>query len=341
MSNLHSPIILAIESSCDDTGVAILSNGKVLANIVASQLEHEEYGGVVPEIASRAHLENIQPTINKALKTADVDKKSLNAIAVTIGPGLLGSLVVGVNFAKAFSFGLGIPLLAINHMEAHVGAHYIDEQPEFPFLCLTVSGGHTQIVLVRDYLDMEVIGETIDDAAGEAFDKTGKMLGLPYPSGPVIDKKAALGDPSFIQFAKPKMENYNYSFSGLKTSIMNNIRKAIQVNPSLLQDHINDICASVQSTIIEILMVKLIKASEDLNIKNIAIAGGVSANSGLRKKLMDLGNEKGWKVSIPKFQYCTDNAAMIGIIGHYQYLDKRFADLAIQPKPRLKLGTIL
>ena len=296
------PIILAIESSCDDTGVAVLKGNKVLANVVATQLEHTDYGGVVPEIASRAHMENIFPTLLKALKIAQIDKKEIDAVAVTRGPGLMGALIVGVSFAKSLALSLGVPIIEVNHMQAHVAAHFIDTTPEFPFLCLTVSGGHTQLVVVKDYFDMEVIGQTIDDAAGEAFDKTGKMLGLPYPAGPVIDKRAKSGDPDFIQFSKPRIKEFDFSFSGLKTSILYTLQKKEKETPGFVNENIDNICASAQRTIIEILMDKLIKAAKEHQLKNIAIAGGVSANSGLRKALEEAAGKYKWNIMVPSFE---------------------------------------
>ncbi len=334
-------IILAIESSCDDTSAAILKNETILSNIIASQDIHKLYGGVVPELASRAHQQNIIPVVDQAIKLAGIELKDIDAIAFTKGPGLLGSLVVGTSFSKAFALSLDIPMIDVNHMHGHVLAHFIDdegkEKPQFPFLCLTVSGGHTQIVLIKDYLEMEVIGSTIDDAAGEAFDKSAKILGFPYPGGPFIDKFAKEGDSLKFEFSKPKMEGYDFSFSGLKTSILYFIQKQEKHNPNFVKENLNDLCASIQKTIIDILFVKLIKASEDLNIKYIAIAGGVSANSGLRSKLHEIGNLKKWKTFIPKFEYCTDNAAMIAITGKYMFDKKMFADQSISASSRLKI----
>jgi len=334
-------IILGIESSCDDTSAAILKNETILSNIIATQDVHKMYGGVVPELASRAHQQNIIPVVDQALKSAGITFKDIDAIAFTRGPGLLGSLVVGTSFSKAFSLALNIPMIDVNHMHGHVLAHFIDdegkEKPQFPFLCLTVSGGHTQIVLVKDYLEMEVIGTTIDDAAGEAFDKTAKILGFPYPGGPMIDKYAKEGDSTKFEFSKPNMEGYNYSFSGLKTSILYFIQKQEKLNSDFIQENLADLCASIQKSIIDILFVKLIKASNDLGIKQIAIAGGVSANSGLRSELNRIGNLKKWKTFIPKFEFCTDNAAMIAITGRYMFEKKMFADQTISASSRMKI----
>jgi N6-L-threonylcarbamoyladenine synthase len=334
LSNL--PInILAIESSCDDTSAALISDGKILSNVTATQDVHKEYGGVVPELASRQHLSHIIPVIDTALGNANVDLKSLNAIAFTRGPGLLGSLIVGVSTAKSIALSLDIPMIEVHHMQAHVLAHWAeDPKPDFPFLCLTVSGGHTQIVLVKDHTNMEVIGTTIDDAAGEAFDKTGKMLELEYPAGPIIDKLSNLGSHT-IQFAEPQIANLDFSFSGLKTSILYHLQREMEKNPYYITENLNDICCSVQSTIINILIKKLKKAATETGITNIGIAGGVSANSGLRKSLTDTGIELGWKTYIPAFEYCTDNAGMIGIAGYYKYLKSDFVSQNITPEPRL------
>lgn len=334
--------ILAIESSCDDTSAAILKNDTVLSNIVASQKIHEEFGGVVPELASRAHQQHIVVVVDKALKAAGVGKEKLSAIAFTQGPGLVGSLIVGASFAKALALALQIPLIAVNHMEAHVLAHLINDgsaKPNFPFLCLTISGGHTQIVHVESPRNMRVIGTTIDDAAGEAFDKTAKILGLPYPGGPLIDRNAKLGNPEAFKFAKPKIDALNYSFSGLKTSILYNLQKAEKEDPQFIEKNLNDICAAVQSTISEILYDKLILAAKELNIQDLAIAGGVSANSFIRSELNTIGLEQGWNTFIPQFQYCTDNAAMIGITGYYQFLNGEFADQTVSPLARMAVGT--
>lgn len=334
-------IILGIESSCDDTSASVLKNTAILSNIIASQKIHEEYGGVVPELASRAHQQNIIPVVDAAIKKAGINKEDIDAIAFTNGPGLMGSLLVGTSFAKAFSLALNIPMINVHHMKGHVLAHFIDdenkEKPQFPFLCLTVSGGHTQIVLVKDYLDMEIIGSTIDDAAGEAFDKSAKLLGFPYPGGPLIDKHAQNGNPLRFEFNKPVMNNYDFSFSGLKTSILYFIQKQEKINPQFVQENLDDLCASIQHTIIEILMKKLQLAAKELNIKEIAIAGGVSANKGLRNTLEQKAKQLGWKVYIPKFEYCTDNAAMIAITGKYMFDKGLFADQTITAKPRVEL----
>lgn len=326
--------ILAIESSCDDTSASILRDGKILSNCIASQLIHKEYGGVVPEVASRAHQVNIVPVVTKALNDAAVSKEELTAIAFTLGPGLMGSLLVGVSFAKAMALSLDIPMIEVNHIQAHILAHFIDSpRPGFPFLCLTVSGGHTQIVEVHDYLKMEILGKTIDDAAGEAFDKTGKLLGLDYPAGPVIDKLAKNGKPVY-KFTEPSIPNLDFSFSGLKTNILRFLQKNVRQNPEFIQENLSDICASVQERIVSILINKLSKASSQTGIKRIAIAGGVSANSGLREALMEKGNKEGWQVFIPKFEYCTDNAAMIAMTSYYKYIKKDFVNQDISPKAR-------
>lgn len=331
---------LAIESSCDDTSAAILCNDKVLSNIVARQSIHEEYGGVVPELASRAHQQNIVPVVDIALKKANITKEDLNCIAFTQGPGLMGSLLVGGSFAKSMSMALEIPLIAVNHMKAHILAHFIDEEnydkPTFPFLALTISGGHTQIVQVNSFFDLKIIGETTDDAVGEAFDKSAKILGLPYPGGPLIDKYAQEGNPKAFLFTKPKVEGLNFSFSGLKTQILYFIQKNVNLNPNFIIENRNDICASIQETIITILMDKLKIAVQETGIKQIAIGGGVSANSGIRKTLKDAENKYGWKAYIPKFEYTTDNAAMIGIVGYYNYLEKNFNTNSIASKARIE-----
>jgi len=330
-------VILAIESSCDDTSVAICNNGKITANVIANQTIHENYGGVIPELASRVHQQNIVPTIAQALKNAQVTKQDISAVAFTQGPGLLGSLLVGVSFAKSFALALGVPLISVNHMHAHILAHFIDDpKPQFPFLCLTVSGGHTQIVLVRDYFDMEIVGETLDDAAGEAFDKTAKILKLPYPGGPLIDKHAKNGNPLAFKFAEPQIADLNFSFSGFKTSILYFIRKQEAQNPDFIAENLDDICASVQHSIVQILLNKLKKAAKQYNIKQIAIAGGVSANSGLRNSLQELAGQLGWEVFIPAFQYCTDNAGMIAIAGHQKFLANDFVGHDIAPKARME-----
>lgn len=327
--------ILAIESSCDETSAAVIRDGMVLSNLIATQKVHERYGGVVPEMASRAHMQNIVPVVDVALRDAGVDKKDIQAVAFTQAPGLIGSLMVGACFAKAYAQALKVPLIAVHHMQAHVLAHFIeDPKPEFPFLCLTVSGGHTQIVLCRDYLEMEVIGETLDDAAGEAFDKTAKMLGLPYPGGPLVDKFAQEGDPKRFSFPVSDMKGYDFSFSGIKTAVLYFLQKEKQRDADFVEKNICDICASVQFTIIRMLMKKLEQAADDLGIKYVGIAGGVSANSGLRTVLTETGTRKNWKVYTPAFQYCTDNAAMIGITGYYKYLKGDFAALSISPTAR-------
>ena len=341
MKTNNSTYILAIESSCDDTGVAILHNDKVLCNVVANQEIHSQYGGVVPELASRAHQQNIVPVVAQALKQAGIDKKQLNAIAFTKGPGLMGSLLVGSSFAKSMALALEIPLIGVNHMQAHILAHFINDdsqqKPPFPFLCLTISGGHTQIVKITDHFTMEVIGETIDDAVGEAFDKSAKILGLPYPGGPLVDKHAQLGNPNAYIFTKPKTKNpLDFSFSGLKTAILYFIQKQIKENPNFIEENLNDICASIQFTISTILMNKLKKAVKQTDIKHIAIAGGVSANSEIRKVLKEAENKYNWTTYIPKFEYTMDNAAMIGIVGYYKYLDEQFDDLGITASARMK-----
>ncbi len=332
--------ILAIESSCDDTAAAVLRNDKVLSNVVAGQKIHEEYGGVVPELASRAHQQNIVPVIDMALKKAHITKEQLVAITFTQGPGLMGSLLVGTSFAKSFAMALGIPLIAVNHMHAHILAHFIDEEgfdkPEFPFLALTISGGHTQIVLVKGFFDMEIIGETTDDAVGEAFDKSAKIMGLPYPGGPLIDKFAREGNAKRFVFTKPKMPGLNFSFSGLKTQILYFIQKNVAENPNFIEENKADICASIQYTIIEILMEKLRLAVAQTGIKQIAIGGGVSANSGIRNTLKEAEGKYGWKTFVPKFEYTTDNAAMIGIVGYQKYLEHKFNDASVVSKARIE-----
>jgi N6-L-threonylcarbamoyladenine synthase len=333
--------ILAIESSCDDTAAAVLQNAKVLSNVVARQSVHEEYGGVVPELASRAHQQNIVPVIDVALSKAGVDKNQLSAVAFTQGPGLMGSLLVGSSFAKSMALALNVPLIAVNHMQAHILAHFIDEEgydkPQFPFLAMTISGGHTQIVRVDDYFSMEVIGETTDDAVGEAFDKSAKILGLPYPGGPLIDKYAQEGNPKAFQFTKPKVPGLDFSFSGLKTQILYFVQKNVAENPEFIKDNMTDICASIQHTIINILMDKLKMAVKETGIKQVAIGGGVSANSGIRTTLKEAEKKYGWKTFIPKFEYTTDNAAMIGIVGYQKYLQEMFNDASVASKARIEL----
>lgn len=330
--------ILAIESSCDDTSAAICVDGKILSNYIANQSIHQEYGGVVPELASRAHIQNIIPVVDIALKeaikksTTPFTLQEIDAIAFTQSPGLIGSLLVGTQFAKSLALALDKPLIAVHHMQAHVMANLIDEvKPPFPFLCLTVSGGHTQIVIAHAPLQFEVIGETIDDAAGEAFDKTAKLIGLPYPGGPLIDKNAQTGNPLAFKFAEPNIPDLNFSFSGLKTSVLYFLQKQEQ---GFIENNINDICASVQHTIVQILMKKLKKAIQQTGIHEVCLAGGVSANSGLRNAFTEAGKKYGWKTYIPKFEYCTDNAAMIAITGYYKFLENQFADLSISPSAR-------
>lgn len=333
--------ILGIESSCDDTAASVIHNGRVLSNVIANQKIHEEYGGVVPELASRAHQQNIVPVVAQALKKANISKEQLNAVAFTRGPGLMGSLLVGTSFAKSLAYGLNIPLVDVNHMQGHILAHFIDEEgynkPPFPFLAMTISGGHTQIVKVNGYFDMEVIGETIDDAVGEAFDKSGKILGLGYPAGPEIDKRAKLGNPKAFKFTKPKVDGLNFSFSGLKTAILYFIQNETKVNPDFVQENINDICASIQYTIIGILIDKLKLASKQTGIKHIAIGGGVSANSGIRQALKDGEKKFGWTTYVPKFEFTTDNAAMIAIVGYLKYLESDFAQQNVMATARLKI----
>jgi len=329
------PYILAIESSCDETSAAILTDGKVKSNIISSQLQHSEYGGVIPELASRLHQQQIIRVVNQALKQAEVDKRQLDAVAFTRGPGLLGALLVGTCFAKAYAFGLGIPLIEVNHMQAHVLANFLNPQPPaFPFICLTVSGGHTQLVLVRDYLDMELLGQTIDDAAGEAFDKAAKIMGLPYPGGPHIDRHARQGRRDFYNFPTPEVGAKQFSFSGLKTSMLYLLRKGLQEDPQYIEKHLDDLCASYQYRIVSILLDKLEQAALEQGVAHLAIAGGVSANSELRSRFQQLCQDRGWTAHIPAFEYCTDNAAMIGIAAHYKYLAGEFTDLSAVPFTR-------
>lgn len=333
--NSDTPLILAIETSCDDTAAAVLYNGKMLANIVATQKIHEQYGGVIPELASRAHQQHILPVVDSALKKAGKSLNELSAIAYTQGPGLIGSLLVGCQFAKGLSIALDIPTIGVNHLHAHIGAHYLNTNPpKFPFLCLLVSGGHTQIVKVTQHLEMEIIGSTIDDAAGEAFDKAAKMIGLPYPGGPLIDQYAANGNPLAYKFPIAKIEGYNFSFSGLKTSILYFLQKHKAEDPDFIAKHLNDICASIRYTIVKTLMQTLERAAFDLNIKEIGIAGGVSANALLREELVNLGKKNNWSTYVPAFEYCTDNAGMIGILAHYQYLKGDFASINDMPFTR-------
>ncbi len=338
---MTSPVyILGIESSCDDTSAAVLDGTVLLSNVIANQEVHKDYGGVVPELASRAHQQNIIPVIDKALKTAKVRKEELKAIAFTRGPGLLGSLLVGTSFAKSMAMGLNIPLLEINHLQAHILSHFIVRPgvdkpvPAFPFLCLTVSGGHTQIVLVKDYFDMQIIGRTIDDAAGEAFDKAAKILGLPYPGGPFVDKLARQGNPKAFKFSKPNIRGLDFSFSGLKTSFLYFIRDQIKTDPEFIQKNMSDLCASIQNAIVEVLMGKLLLAVFQTGIKEVAIAGGVSANSGLREEVLKMHKTMGWNVHIPEFQFTTDNAAMIAVAGYFKYMSGDFADQSAAPYSR-------
>jgi N6-L-threonylcarbamoyladenine synthase len=334
--------ILAIESSCDDTSAAVIRDQVLLSNIIANQDVHQKYGGVIPELASRAHQQNIIPVVSRALEVANVAVDDLDAVAFTNGPGLLGSLLVGTSFAKGLSLSLNVPLVEVNHLQGHILAHFIQKpneavrQPNFPFLCLLVSGGHSQIVVVRSHLEMEIVGQTLDDAAGEAFDKCAKVMGLPYPGGPLIDKLAKEGNPSAFKFAKPQIADLNYSFSGLKTSFLYFLRDRVAENPSFIEENLADLCASVQHTIIAVLMDKLIKASKQLGIKEIAVAGGVSANSGLRSAIVAEGVKRKWQVYIPEFGYTTDNAAMIGITGYFKFLRGDRASLDVAPVTRIK-----
>ena len=338
---MNSITILGIESSCDDTSASIIRDGIMLSNVIASQAVHSSFGGVVPELASRAHQLNIIPVVHEALKRAGVEKSELDGIAFTRGPGLLGSLLVGTSFAKGFAQALNIPLMDVNHLQAHVLAHFISEgkpderQPEFPFLCLLVSGGNSQIVLVRAYNDMEVVGQTIDDAAGEAFDKCAKVMGLPYPGGPHVDRLAKEGNPKAFVFNKPQIPGYNYSFSGLKTSFLYLLRDKIKENPNFVAENLNDICASLQATVVDILMNKLRKAASDLKIRQVAVAGGVSANSALRQAFHDHGKKYGWEIYIPPFAFTTDNAAMIAITGYFNYQNKQFCSMDKVPFSRV------
>ena len=330
--------LLAIESSCDDTGAAVFRDGQLLSNVVAGQVVHEQYGGVVPELASRAHQQHLLPVVTAALRQAGVDKRELTAVAVTQGPGLLGSLLVGHLFAKSLALALDVPLLTVNHMRAHVLAHFIhDPKPDFPFLCLTVSGGHTQLVRVRGALDMEILGQTIDDAAGEAFDKTAKLLGLPYPGGPRLDRLAQTGNPHRFAFPEGALEGFNFSFSGLKTAVLYFLRKQTAANPQFIEENLADLCASIQHTIVQTLLKQLKKAAQATGLRQVALAGGVAANSGLRQGLQDLAQTEGYSVFIPDFQFCTDNAAMVGQAALFQYEAGDFATQLASPDPRLKL----
>ncbi|MDD4514279.1 tRNA (adenosine(37)-N6)-threonylcarbamoyltransferase complex transferase subunit TsaD [Massilibacteroides sp.] len=335
--------ILGIESSCDDTSSSVIRDGVLLSNVIASQSVHEAYGGVVPELASRAHQQNIIPVVSEAIKRAGIDKSELDAIAFTRGPGLMGSLLVGTSFAKGLSMSLGIPMIEVNHLQAHVLAHFIKDtpedtdQPSYPFLCLLVSGGNSQIIKVKAYNDMEVIGQTIDDAAGEAFDKCAKVMGLGYPGGPVVNRLANEGNPKAFTFSKPNIAGYDYSFSGLKTSFLYTLRDRLKEDPDFIEKNKADLCASLQVTVVDILMNKLRKAAKDLNIKEVAIAGGVSANTGLRDAFHDHAKRFGWKIHIPKFAYTTDNAAMVAITGYYKYMDKEFCPMDAAPFSRVVL----
>ena len=334
--------ILGIESSCDDTSAAVLRNNVLLSNVIASQAVHMKYGGVIPELASRAHQQNIIPVVDTALREAGITADELDAIAFTRGPGLLGSLLVGVSFTKGLSIARNIPMVEVNHLQGHIFSHFIDlpdrtlPHPDFPFLCLLVSGGHTQIVRVDSPLEMRIIGTTIDDAAGEAFDKCAKVMGLPYPGGPVIDRLAKEGDPKAFRFARPHVEGYDYSFSGLKTSFLYTLRDAVAKDPEFIERHKADLCASLQTTIVEILLDKLIRASKETGIRDIAIAGGVSANSGLRNGITETGARRGWRTFLPEFKFTTDNAAMIAMAGHYRYRNGEFASLDVSPVARLE-----
>jgi len=339
--NTQNTYILGIESSCDDTAASILCNGKILSNVIANQSIHETYGGVVPELASRAHQQNIVPVVDQAIKQAEISMSDINAVAFTQGPGLMGSLLVGTSFAKSLAYGLDIPLIDVNHMQAHILAHFIEKEgykkPKFPFLAMTISGGHTQIVRVDAYFKMTVIGETIDDAVGEAFDKSGKILGLGYPAGPEIDKRAKLGNPKAFKFTRPKVAGLNFSFSGLKTAILYFIQKQVKENPQFIVENLNDICASIQYTIVGILMDKLQLAVKETGIDRIAIGGGVSANSGIRAALKQAESRHGWQTHVPAFEFTTDNAAMIAIVGYLKFLENDFADQSIMATARLKI----
>jgi N6-L-threonylcarbamoyladenine synthase len=344
------PTILAIESSCDETSASVISNGKVLNNIIATQAVHQKYGGVVPELASRAHQQNIVAVVNEALTQAGIEQRNLSAIAFTRGPGLMGSLLVGISFAKGMALGLDIPLIEVNHMQAHVLAHFIpsnakdiaidnneDLKPSFPFLCLTVSGGHTQLLVVHDYLVMEVIGETQDDAVGEAFDKAAKLMGLPYPGGPMIDQYANEGNANRYKFTETVMPSLDFSFSGIKTQFMYFLRDEVKKDPTFIEKNMNDLCASIQAHLVAMLLKRLLQASKQTGIKQIAIAGGVSANTALRQSLKALGDREGWQVFIPPFEYCTDNAAMIAMAAHFKYLKGEFADMSVTPLARMPI----
>lgn len=349
MENIHNEkksrgvVILGIESSCDDTSASVVRDGILLSNVIASQKVHEEYGGVVPELASRAHQQNIIPVVDRAIGRAGINKEDISAVAFTRGPGLLGSLLVGTSFAKGFALASEKPLIEVNHLQGHVLALFLKDKegisspPQFPFLCLLVSGGNSQIIMVHDYLKMEVIGQTIDDAAGEAFDKCAKVMGLPYPGGPHIDRLAKEGDPLRYEFAKPRISNLNYSFSGLKTSFLYFLRDHLKTNENFIEENIHDLCASLQHTIVDILLKKLRKASKETGIKEIAVAGGVSANSGLRQALQSQAVKNHWKLYIPKIEYTMDNAAMIAITGYYKFLNKQFTDQSVVPFARMQI----
>ncbi|MDY5969076.1 MAG: tRNA (adenosine(37)-N6)-threonylcarbamoyltransferase complex transferase subunit TsaD [Bacteroidales bacterium] len=331
--------ILAIESSCDDTSAAILRDDYLLSNVIASQKVHEQYGGVVPELASRAHQQNIVPVVDAAIRNAGIEKKDISAVAFTRGPGLLGSLLVGVSFAKSFAQALDIPLIEVNHLQAHVLSHFIKEGndtqvPQFPLLCLLVSGGHTQIILLRDYFDMEVLGQTIDDAAGEAIDKAAKIMDLGYPGGPIIDKLAQEGNPAAYRFAMPQIPGYDYSFSGIKTSFLYFLRDQLATQPDFIEQHQADLCASIQQCIVSFLLKKFEKAAKMTQVREVAIAGGVSANSALREQISAVGEKHNWKVFLPKKAFCTDNAAMVGIAGYFKYMRGEYADISLPPYTR-------
>ncbi|MCO6564316.1 MAG: tRNA (adenosine(37)-N6)-threonylcarbamoyltransferase complex transferase subunit TsaD [Apibacter sp.] len=338
---MKTPIILGIESSCDDTSAAIIQGKKILSNVVSTQKIHQDYGGVVPELASRVHLQNIVPVVHQAIQLANINKKAIDAISFTRGPGLLGSLLVGTSFAKSLSMSLNVPLIEVNHMQGHIFAHFIEEDEKknicFPFLCLTVSGGHTQIVKVNDYFDMEVLGETLDDAAGEAFDKIGKLMGLEYPAGPMIDNLSQIGNKDKFKFPLPKLRGIKFSFSGIKTSVLYFIQKEVEKNPNFIKDNIEDLCASVQKTIISALLDKIKLAIKITGIKNVAIAGGVSANSELRREIIKLESDLNCKTFIPKFEYTTDNAAMIAVVGSIKYEHHKFSDLKTVATARYKI----
>lgn len=334
--------ILGIESSCDDTSAAVIRGRRLLSNVIASQEVHRQYGGVIPELASRAHQQNIIPVVDRAVREAGIGMSDLDGIAFTRGPGLLGSLLVGVSFAKGLALSLDVPMMEINHLQGHICSHFIDlpdrdlPHPRFPFLCLLVSGGHSQIVLVKDYLDMEIVGTTIDDAAGEAFDKCAKVMGLGYPGGPVIDRLAKEGDPEAFRFAHPHVDGFDFSFSGLKTSFLYTLRDAVADDPDFIDRHKADLCASLQHTIVEILLKQLVRAAKEYDIRDIAVAGGVSANSGLRNGVVEEGRRRGWRTFVPEFRFTTDNAAMIAVAGYYHYLHGDFSSLDVSPVARIE-----